>query len=247
MRTDARGIEKLIQDAQQEGKFDDLACKGQPLHVGFGDLASVANDVMRENGVAPEWITLSREIEVLRAREAELVDDLTKRRAADRDQLEEVLKSWDPAARSPGPGWRGRLRRWWVGESSAGTGGLASPPALVERMEQDRKRVLFQFASVVRSERRKVERYNLILALGGRQMRRVRIEDRLAEFQERFPALALVSADGAGRLQEHVAAIDPALLTDAEDDRTARPVRAPEQAEALHALRQSTRRPPPIG
>ena len=41
-RRDARGIERLIQDAQAEGKFDDLACKGQPLRVTFGGSATVA-------------------------------------------------------------------------------------------------------------------------------------------------------------------------------------------------------------
>ena len=65
MRYDPRGIEKLIQDAQKEGKFDDLACKGQRLQVGFGDLASVANEVIRDNGIVPEWIELGRAIDRL--------------------------------------------------------------------------------------------------------------------------------------------------------------------------------------
>src|SRR5262245_49159958 len=93
MPIDPRGIEKLIQDAQKEGKFDDLACKGQPIPVAFGDLASVANDVMRENGVVPEWITLSREIETLQAREVELVDAYARRRAGDREELSQALVS----------------------------------------------------------------------------------------------------------------------------------------------------------
>jgi hypothetical protein len=85
MRRHAVGIEKLIQDAQREGKFDDLACKGQPLQVGFGDLASVANDVMRDNGIVPEWIALSREIEALRERQQELLSGLARRRLEDRE------------------------------------------------------------------------------------------------------------------------------------------------------------------
>ena len=38
MEREPRGIEKLIQDAQKEGKFDDLEHKGEPLRVAFGDL-----------------------------------------------------------------------------------------------------------------------------------------------------------------------------------------------------------------
>jgi hypothetical protein len=247
MRTDARGIEKLIQDAQQEGKFDDLACKGQKLHVGFGDLASVANDVMRDNGVVPEWITLSREIEALRARQAELVADLARRREADQAELTQALTSWEPASRSPGQGWRSSLRRLWHGQHSPSSRDHLTPPQLVERMEQDRRRVRFQFAALVRAERKKVDRYNLILAIGGRQMRRVRVEERLADFQERFPALSLVSDDGVARVEQKLDTLDPSLLVDAEDTGGQRFVRAPEQAQALHALRQSARKPPPIG
>src|SRR6059058_3917251 len=92
MSYEPRGIEKLIQDAQKEGKFDDLEHKGQPLHVAFGDLASVANDVMRDNGIVPEWIELGRQIEALRQRQTELIEGLDRRRGADRAQMVAAMR-----------------------------------------------------------------------------------------------------------------------------------------------------------
>jgi len=247
MRYDPRGIEKLIQDAQQEGKFDDLACKGQPLQVAFGDLASVANDVMRDNGIVPEWITLSREIEALRTRQSELTDAYARRRAADAAELAEILLSWTSNEPPSQPGWRGTVRRWWTGARASRSRERARPQDLVARAEQDRQRTLFRFAALVRAERKKVERYNLILDVGGRQMRRVRVDERLGEFQEQFPAQRLIQDAGGWCLQERVEAIDPALLRDGDEPPPHRPSRAPEQAQALHDLRRSTRRPPPMG
>src|SRR5438876_787165 len=148
MEREPRGIEKLIQDAQKEGKFDDLEHKGEPLHVAFGDLASVANDVMRDNGVVPEWIELARAIEGLRERQAELIAGL---------------------------------------------------------------------------------------------------EQRLQEFQQRFPALALTGADGDWQLHEQVEPLDRALLTDGPDSPTPRSGRPGQQIEALGRMRSIHRKPPPIG
>jgi DnaJ homologue, subfamily C, member 28, conserved domain len=247
MRTDPRGVEKLIQDAQQEGKFDDLSCKGQPLHVAFGDLASVANDVMRDNGVVPEWITLSREIEALRERRRELIVELVRRRAADRAELEQALTSWNTGERRQSHGWGRTIRRWWLGDHSYSRRKAPTPSALVDRIEQDRKRVLFQVAKLLRADRKKVDRYNLILAVGGRQMHRVRVEECLTEFLQRFPAFALIAENGAARVEERLDRLDPSLLAESDDAAPSRPSRAPEQAEALQTLRESARRPRPIG
>src|SRR5438552_793904 len=103
MEREPRGIEKLIQDAQKEGKFDDLEHKGEPLHVAFGDLASVANDVMRDSGVVPEWIELSRAIEALRERQAELIAGLDQRRSTDRAELDAALEAVRGGAQSAPP------------------------------------------------------------------------------------------------------------------------------------------------
>src|SRR5437899_9270314 len=103
MDYEPKGIDKLIQDAQKDGKFDDLEHKGQPLHVAFGDLASVANDVMRDAGVVPEWIELGRAIEALREREIELIADFDRRRAADRAELDAALEALRAADRATPP------------------------------------------------------------------------------------------------------------------------------------------------
>jgi hypothetical protein len=246
MRHPSFGIDKMIQDAQKEGKFDDLSCKGQPLDVAFGDLASVANDVMRDNGIVPEWIELARGIEALQARQSALMAGLEARRREDRAELERALLASCPAAAKTERGWRRRLVGWWYGERRVGDPVQSRPPAIVERMEKDRQRTLIQVAELVRAERRKVDRYNLVESVGGRQMRRVRVEDRLRVFQEQFPHVALDVGEGEWRLRERVESIDPRLLTDAEESTLPTNRRGPEQAEALQALRASRRKSMPM-
>ena len=61
-----RWIEALIRQAQEEGKFDDLPGKGQPLDLGDNpheDPAQwAANNLLKKNGFAPEWIEMGREM-----------------------------------------------------------------------------------------------------------------------------------------------------------------------------------------
>ena len=55
-----RVIEKLIRKAQEEGKFDNLRGKGQPLRLyenPFEDpAAALANQVLKDNGFRPAWL-----------------------------------------------------------------------------------------------------------------------------------------------------------------------------------------------
>jgi DnaJ family protein C protein 28 len=55
-----RVIEKLIRKAQEEGKFDNLRGKGQPLRLdenAFEDPASaLVNHMLKDQGFRPEWL-----------------------------------------------------------------------------------------------------------------------------------------------------------------------------------------------
>jgi len=247
MRYEPKGVEKLIQDAQKEGKFDDLACRGQRLPVAFGDLATVANDVMRDNAIVPEWIALGRAIEGLRGRQEALIAGLVRRRGDDRAALDASLGVWSPARRSAERGWRCHLRHFLRGDREARARRALQPPSIAERMEVDRRRTLRQVAELVRMERRTVDRFNMVLPIGGRQMHRVRVEVRLAAFQGRFPALALAVCDGAWRVYEREEPVPPELLAETEEPGGVRGARSSEQAEALNSLRNSRRRPRPLG
>ncbi len=55
-----RVLEKLIRKAQEEGKFDNLRGKGQPLRLDdnpFEDpAAAMANRMLKDNDFRPEWL-----------------------------------------------------------------------------------------------------------------------------------------------------------------------------------------------
>ena len=70
--------ERLIREAQEDGAFDDLPDHGRPLRLDdetyAGDMAA-ANRVLRNAGVAPEWIETDKEIR----RHREAIDRLLER------------------------------------------------------------------------------------------------------------------------------------------------------------------------
>lgn len=62
-----RLVEDLIADSIAKGEFDNLAGSGKPLtHDTYNPLVDVTthnlNKVLIQNGYAPEWVTLTKEI-----------------------------------------------------------------------------------------------------------------------------------------------------------------------------------------
>lgn len=76
-------IDARIRVAQAEGAFDDLPGQGKPLppknDPGDEPENAMMNRLIRENGAVPEFVSLSRTLEDLRAQLAD-TDDRTKRR-----------------------------------------------------------------------------------------------------------------------------------------------------------------------
>jgi len=72
----ARGIEEIIQKAMQEGAFDNLPGKGQPLDLDDNPHLDpewqLAYHLLKENGYAPEFIEKRQiiELELAKARAA---------------------------------------------------------------------------------------------------------------------------------------------------------------------------------
>ena len=86
--------ERLIREAQEDGAFDELPHRGQPLRLDddryAGEMA-LANHVLRNAGAAPPWIETDREIR----RQLEAIDALLARAqrspASARGRLEREL------------------------------------------------------------------------------------------------------------------------------------------------------------
>ena len=71
-------VDARIRAAQADGAFDDLPGQGKPLPPEDDPENVLLNRLMRENGAVPEFVSLSRELERLRAELAE-TGDRTKR------------------------------------------------------------------------------------------------------------------------------------------------------------------------
>lgn len=76
-------INQKIAEAEANGDFDNLAGAGKPLPREDDPENALLNRVIRENGGVPEFVTLSRELEKLRA---EL------RETGDRTRRTEIMK-----------------------------------------------------------------------------------------------------------------------------------------------------------
>src|SRR5256885_15963398 len=88
MRDPTKGLDKVITDAQQEGKFEDLPGKGKPLVIDTSPDA-VIKGLLKEANVsfAPEWVRLACDIDRLLAEEAQLLQSYTGTYEADRAPL----------------------------------------------------------------------------------------------------------------------------------------------------------------
>lgn len=76
-------INARIEAAEADGAFDNLPGAGKPLPEEDDPENALINRVIRENGAVPEFVSLSRELERLRA---EL------RETGDRTRRQEILK-----------------------------------------------------------------------------------------------------------------------------------------------------------
>jgi DnaJ family protein C protein 28 len=73
----SRAIDKIIQQAMEEGRFDNLPGKGKPLKLDdnphLDQEWQLAYHMLKENGFAPEFIEKRQEIEMLLAKAREVL------------------------------------------------------------------------------------------------------------------------------------------------------------------------------
>ena len=82
MKNRKRGIDEIIQNAINEGEFDQLPGKGKPLewdaHSPLDDDWQLANHLLKENGFAADFIEARQSIEsdLAAGRSGELVSEI---------------------------------------------------------------------------------------------------------------------------------------------------------------------------
>jgi hypothetical protein len=88
--------ERLIREAQEEGRFDELPGQGQPLRLEddtlAGDLA-LAHHLLHNAGLAPAWIETDKEVRAARARIETLIARAARSRHSAGPRLERELET----------------------------------------------------------------------------------------------------------------------------------------------------------
>ncbi|MYB94857.1 DUF1992 domain-containing protein [Candidatus Poribacteria bacterium] len=77
-------VNKQIEEAMERGEFANLPGKGQPLKLDMNPFltpqARMANRLLKENGLAPRWVELEKEIKAEKAQLERLLTNLKGRR-----------------------------------------------------------------------------------------------------------------------------------------------------------------------
>lgn len=65
-------VDQMLDEARQEGKFNNLPGEGEPLKLDDDPNTphemKLANKILKENDLAPEWMMLGKEVDALRER-----------------------------------------------------------------------------------------------------------------------------------------------------------------------------------
>jgi DnaJ-like protein len=244
-------LDKIISDAQREGKFEDLPGKGKPLEIDTSPDAALKGVLKEANvSVTPEWITLAIAIDHLLEQGEQNLQRYAAAYAADRAA---VMESPAPPhasspIESPGPaptlrGWRAMVRRWLDARPASlttETRQAEAAAALRRRWERE----LARHAAWLHESNGKIRRFNQIVPVANRQRALLPVRERLEAFVERFPRPERAPDGGWQWVQ---ATVPESLLTPPpEDPQASARARDPLQLVALKQLSQGGRRPPPI-
>ncbi len=87
-------VDQLLDEAQQEGKFDNLPGAGAPLKLDDDPNTphemKLAHKILKENDLAPEWMMMGKEVDALRER---LLENIRKGARAYRGALADADRS----------------------------------------------------------------------------------------------------------------------------------------------------------
>jgi hypothetical protein len=243
------GVDQIINEAQRDGKFDDLPGKGKPLEIDTSPDAVVKGLLKHANvSVAPEWIRLAAEIDRLLEEDERALAEDAARYTADRAALEEADRALaEDACRAPeqeSANWSTRLRHWLRPGPAPLTAEARRAEAL-NTLNRHWERALERHAARLHACNRKLRRFNQIVPFSYRQRPPLPVQERLEAFIDRFQR-AERGPDGALQwVRGHVPAV---LLTPPlEPEEGASRPRDVLQAAALLRMHRGQKPPPPIG
>lgn len=241
MREPKRTMDQIIQEAQAEGKFDNLEGMGKPLVLDPSPDAVIQN-LLKEAGVKPDWIEAEVAVDKVLA-EAEA---LLARFEAEADVLRRrLLAPPPPAPEADTPAraaWSARLLARLAPGPAPVLVTLADEVATYHRRWETR---LEQYAALLHRANTLIRRFNLIVPIVQRQRAPIYVSDRLEAFAGRFPCY---ERGPEGALRE-VRGVVPSRLLEPpkEESADAAGKRDLRQAAAMYQVRRFGRRPPPIG
>lgn len=110
-----RIAERKIQEAIEEGKFDNLPGKGKPLNLDDDPFTPphlrLANRILKNAGVLPDWMQLEQEMERTRQENERAFERLKKEYPRRRERVDSRTALGDPEKRKREFGaWHARVR-----------------------------------------------------------------------------------------------------------------------------------------
>ena len=153
-------ISKQLQEAMERGDFDNLPGKGKPLKLETNPFipseTRMVNQLLKDNGFAPRWIELDKEIR----RENEQAEKLLANLKGRRERLAHLIRL-HPLERQ----------------------------AIQKTFERERTRALEAYRAQLMKLNEKIQQFNLIVPLQGKQQQRFNLNVAIARFHEECPSL----------------------------------------------------------
>lgn len=196
-----QSVEEQLQEALEQGDFDDLAGRGQPLDLTENPFLDKKEQpvhrLLKDHGYLPLWIALDQEIRQLQQRcEARLEQALAQQQkilaaARLRHQLRQQktvkkTKSWWPFKKRRSEPSRPVADGEAGGQEGEGASVISLRQAELARLRQIQKEVHHRFHQEWEAVNQLVRRYNLEVPMLHLQRRILSPEERLENFDQRW-------------------------------------------------------------
>jgi DnaJ family protein C protein 28 len=114
-----RIAERKIQEAIEEGKFDDLPGKGKPLNLDDDPFTPphlrLANRILKNAGVLPDWMQVEQEMELTRQENERTFERLKKEYVKRRERVDSRTALGNPEKRKRDfAAWHARVRAGYL-------------------------------------------------------------------------------------------------------------------------------------
>ena len=175
-------VEEAIQEAQRDGRFNNLPGQGQPLNIDPSPDA-VVNNLLKEAHVRPEWIEVGCLIDALQERTGRYYEQFRHHYEAEwrkitlQDQKAKHLTGW---------------RRWWH-ILWHGSGNRLQSPKHGDPLTNFNRRWMAgitRYATLLHETNIQIRRFNYLVPQRDLQRHMIPVRQRLEEFTSNFPQAA---------------------------------------------------------